>query len=909
MSMGAELAVILKARDEASKVMRGVGTEGTRLGSVFGKVGGALSSVASTAAGFVLGGGFLALPGLLMDAGQAAADDAASVAMLRQAVENSGASWEKYGGTLEDVIDAGINLGFADDAQRRSLSLLVAQTGSAEEAQKRMALAMDFSRGANIDLETASKLLGKVTDENVNVLSRYGISMKAGASEAELFGALQQKFGGQAQTFAQSNAGLAAAAKLQMGELKEMVGGFVLPIFGALASFTVKTLVPALKTLAAPISLIGSTAIAIATGGGFDLLYSAISGVFGPRTTGLIAAFIDPIARFRVDVLPGLIDTFWSMVAAVQPFIAQAIDIGSRIIPLVVAAVQPFIAQAVDIGSRVIPIVTGAFAALVEKLTPFVEKAIELGSRVVPAAIEAIRNLVAQGAGLVTFFKDNQFAAEALAATLASLATKELASLILEIPTAARHLVILASAFWAHATAAGAAAVATALALLPFIALTVVFAAVILAGIQIVKNWDLIKFAAETLAAFVGQKFSDLGTAIMNAVQTVIDVLTTMRDHWDTIFGFMAGRVLRFIGESIDSIGEWIDATWSAFRQWSIDALTAVGQFADAAPARLLEFALAGGNIIGRFAIDFILAVNQWRDDAVAGFAAFALDAIAAIGSFIRYVEGLPGVMWDKALEIASNFWEGFKAGLGISSPSFVELAFMAMSDAAAIAAEDIAADVGGMQAHLEEMAVAQTKWEGWVADEQARIWDETARLNREHADRRIAEAQRVAQALINTELAIARIQERAGQEEQDRQRQRRLVQFVETFAADRLAAAAATVGSSQDLLMQAIGQIASTLDLNLRIGNVSLGQLLSQMGINVNLPTFAAGGIVPGPIGSPRLAVVHGGERVSPVGGSGTSITVNVTGNVYGVEDLERAVAAAWTKAARGGAFGFAGI
>ena len=31
----------------------------------------------------------------------------------------------------------------------------------------------------------------------------------------------------------------------------------------------------------------------------------------------------------------------------------------------------------------------------------------------------------------------------------------------------------------------------------------------------------------------------------------------------------------------------------------------------------------------------------------------------------------------------------------------------------------------------------------------------------------------------------------------------------------------------------------------------------------------------MPGPIGQPRLAVVHGGEEVTPVGGGG-SITVN---------------------------------
>jgi hypothetical protein len=45
-------------------------------------------------------------------------------------------------------------------------------------------------------------------------------------------------------------------------------------------------------------------------------------------------------------------------------------------------------------------------------------------------------------------------------------------------------------------------------------------------------------------------------------------------------------------------------------------------------------------------------------------------------------------------------------------------------------------------------------------------------------------------------------------------------------------------------------------------------------------LPGFAQGGTVPGPIGAPMVAVVHGGEHVTPVGGSGPSggaMTVNV--------------------------------
>lgn len=43
----------------------------------------------------------------------------------------------------------------------------------------------------------------------------------------------------------------------------------------------------------------------------------------------------------------------------------------------------------------------------------------------------------------------------------------------------------------------------------------------------------------------------------------------------------------------------------------------------------------------------------------------------------------------------------------------------------------------------------------------------------------------------------------------------------------------------------------------------------------------FAKGGVVPGPIGAPVPAIVHGGETVIPAGGSG-GITLNISGNQF---------------------------
>ncbi|MHB0976902.1 MAG: phage tail tape measure protein [Candidatus Aquicultorales bacterium] len=59
-----------------------------------------------------------------------------------------------------------------------------------------------------------------------------------------------------------------------------------------------------------------------------------------------------------------------------------------------------------------------------------------------------------------------------------------------------------------------------------------------------------------------------------------------------------------------------------------------------------------------------------------------ALDFFASLPSrILNYLSSLPGRLYSAASRIASSFWEGFKKGLGINSPSYVERAFMAMAE------------------------------------------------------------------------------------------------------------------------------------------------------------------------------------------------------------------------------------
>src|SRR3990167_4519716 len=191
--------IVVKLVDKASRGLSAIGQKASGLAKT---LGGALR------AGALAGGvALVGLVGIGIKLIKAAAQEEAGIKRLAAAVNASGGSWAKSGKAIEAVIKQRQRLAFSDDDLRSSMALLTAITGDVDEALRRQAIAMDFARGANIDLGTASKLLGKVTDETVNVLARYGIRVAKGASATELLRKVQEKFAGQSKAFADSTAG------------------------------------------------------------------------------------------------------------------------------------------------------------------------------------------------------------------------------------------------------------------------------------------------------------------------------------------------------------------------------------------------------------------------------------------------------------------------------------------------------------------------------------------------------------------------------------------------------------------------------------------------------------------------------------------------------------------------------
>lgn len=92
-------------------------------------------------------------------------------------------------------------------------------------------------------------------------------------------------------------------------------------------------------------------------------------------------------------------------------------------------------------------------------------------------------------------------------------------------------------------------------------------------------------------------------------------------------------------------------------------------------------------------------------------------------------------------------------------------------------------------------------------------------------------------------------------------------------------------------VLDRLVGPLGTVAGLAGKVGG-AVGGLIGK------IPGFANGGVVGGPIGQAQLAMVHGGERISPYrggqnGGGGTTVVnINVGGSVIQERDLGRTIA-----------------
>ena len=130
---------------------------------------------------------------------------------------------------------------------------------------------------------------------------------------------------------------------------------------------------------------------------------------------------------------------------------------------------------------------------------------------------------------------------------------------------------------------------------------------------------------------------------------------------------------------------EWFQRTKQEFERWITDTSVAIANFFENLPQRMWNWFLSVLDKIGNF---YNQAVN-WAGQIGLNFVNGILNWLnqlpglvwQVIQNVINTFENMVSSAWDAAKNFAKGLWDGFKHGLGINSPSYIEKAMFQITD------------------------------------------------------------------------------------------------------------------------------------------------------------------------------------------------------------------------------------
>lgn len=237
----------------------------------------------------------------------------------------------------------------------------------------------------------------------------------------------------------------------------------------------------------------------------------------------------------------------------------------------------------IKIGTALLPVLSNLLTSVTPLITKFgdwlvksgaLQGALNLLQTVFSGVSNAISTIISVGSGLVSFFQNNQWATDALVAVLITLAGIGLAFALTTIPP-------LIVGFFAWATAAGAAAIATLTAAAPIILIGLLIAALIFGIIMLVQHWKqvqqfavmiwghIVKFFQDDVVKPIGNLFNQLGTKVHG-------IITSIGGFFDGL-GTKAHQVTTNVGNFFSGLGTKAHGIWDGARQKAGDFFSWLG--------------------------------------------------------------------------------------------------------------------------------------------------------------------------------------------------------------------------------------------------------------------------------------------------------------------------------------------
>lgn len=187
-SKRAEILILAKMRDEASRVMEGMAGNIERNAGKIRK------------AGLVMAAAGAALSAFLIVAAKSALEEERGVARLDLVLKKVGSSYDQVGVALEKEIRATqLATGVGDELQREILGKLIPILGSYEQAIASLPLILDTMAAGSVGADTAIRGMGRALAGQVNLAASVGIQFEKTANFSDRLAFALSKIGGQAE--------------------------------------------------------------------------------------------------------------------------------------------------------------------------------------------------------------------------------------------------------------------------------------------------------------------------------------------------------------------------------------------------------------------------------------------------------------------------------------------------------------------------------------------------------------------------------------------------------------------------------------------------------------------------------------------------------------------------------------
>lgn len=196
--------------------------------------------------------------------------------------------------------------------------------------------------------------------------------------------------------------------------------------------------------------------------------------------------------------------------------------------------------------------------------------------------------------------------------------------------------------------------------------------------------WD---FATQTVPNFISTVVTwiaglpgQVATFFTNMATSAVAIATGMFNTVVAFFTALPGQVAAFLSAAWSTLVNWFTSMYNSATSIVSNTISAVVSFFSGLPGRASS-AISGlaSSIGGKFNEMWSTAMNALKSfgtEVVNFMTSLPGKMLAAIGNFA-------GAAYNKFKSIAGSMWDGFKDGLGIHSPSYIERAMFAIDDQA----------------------------------------------------------------------------------------------------------------------------------------------------------------------------------------------------------------------------------